>query len=600
MKATKLLFGACALLAFSACSDDKDSGNAPDYTESAYIRVNILGNNSTVGRAEGDDEDWTADDNQFEHGSGDENVINNVTLIFYDARGNYVASADITNGDETTNPDANVDVLKSVEAKVGLPDGKFPSFMMAFVNPINIDDIKTSTLNAIPDRTRTTYSGANGKFAMNNSVYYSKDGELQRAVAVSQANFYQDPEDAANHDAVDVYVERLAAKISLKFDDNASQTQTGTLDGATEGSTKKLTFHVEGWGVNARAKECYLSKRFIGKTFAEMNKDFNSFYWNDYLRFRSYWAISPFYASTSTNKFPDVSDDIRYKDNSGNVQSNADNYTFTYRAYKDLTREFGKSTYAMENTIHSSYYNGSTKDVNTSAALISVVVKGYYTLGDSDAKQTFYLYGGKIYEKAEYLKLMANYGAVIGRLAQDGKTWMALDNTDKLDEIFTIAHPTKAVAGDTKVEENKVTIQWNKNYNGTTKYYYKNADGEVVEITAANRAQINTDLQANCGLATAYTDGAAYFNVPIRHIAPAPKSDNETWAAGSFGVVRNHHYVITIDGFADLSTATIGHGVFDPEQPIVPPSDPNDEYGIKANINVLSWRIVKHDVTLGE
>lgn len=603
MKATKLLCGAFALLALSACSDDNDRGKAPDYSESAYIRVNIISSASSGSRA---DDDETASDDQFENSTiAAESEINSAYLVFYDARGNLMTFVPLDNSqikDKSTSTN-NIDAVKTVEAKVNLPDGKFPSYMMVFANPLDIDDITGSSLDAIANRTRDKYRKTDSSpFAMNNSVYYSKDGELQRAVKVSQADFYlsgEDPDDS--YKPVDVYLERLAAKVSLKMAANV-ENQTGII--ATEDNPVKtrLTFHVTGWGVNALAKNCYLSKRFIGKNFDDMNDDFNSFLWNDYLRFRSYWAISPFYNSTTTNKFPNVSDDIRYKNDSGNWQNQSNNYTLLYRSYSDLTRKIGENdAYVMENTIHSSYYNGTINDVNTSAALISVIVKGYYTLDDSDEQETFFLYGGDIYRQDDYLKYMANLGAVVGRKDPDG-SWVALDDTDVLTDIFTIAHPTKPSVGDGGVEENKVTIQFNKNYsnsnNGAKQYYYSN-NGDYELITASNIAKVNADLQANCGLATAYNKGMAYFNVPIRHLAPDPEADL-AWAAGAFGVVRNHHYVITIDGYAALSTATIGHGVWEPTQPIVPPSDPNDEYGIKANFNVLSWRLVNHGVTLGE
>lgn len=83
MKKNKLLFGALALLAFTACSDDKSnepilSGNAQD----AFIKVNILSANSGSRAGE-----------EFADGEGDENDIQNITLIFYGASGNYLTHA---------------------------------------------------------------------------------------------------------------------------------------------------------------------------------------------------------------------------------------------------------------------------------------------------------------------------------------------------------------------------------------------------------------------------------------------------------------------------------------------------------------------------
>lgn len=608
MKATKLLFGACALLAFSACSDDKDSGNAPDYTESAYIRVNILGNNSIGGRAEDDENTLTKDD--FKNGTTEENDIKSAVLAFYDANGNFMSSVTVTkanqvSGDQQpgliypgpTSSDFNIEVIKTVEARVSLRDGKIPSFMMVYANPVNKADDISWSLEELKSATITQARVGSGTesspyyYVMNNSVYFDEHKTLQRAVPVSRANFYQTAEEANDADEVNVYLDRVAAKVTL--------TQTEGLTGHSgklEENGKTLKFVITGWGVNALAKKSYVTKRFGDRAFENISLPF---LWNDATRYRSYWAMTPHY---STGNYPFVSDQVPTPDNQAN-----NGLTLTYRPFQNLTRQPGTSTVTLENTVSSQFYNGGDGTQNTNAALISVVVAGYYTLDGNEITEedgtkhgdTFYLYGDKLYDTTNMMNELAAQGAVVGKLSE-GK-WVGLKDED-VAKIFEIYHPTTPVAGDAAkgIEENKVTIRFKQSaLAGNETYYYKNGDSDPVLITSTNRAAVNTEILSNTGLATAFTKGYAYFNVPIRHIADAPTGEN-AWAAGSFGVVRNHWYMVNIDAFAPLSLKTIGHGVFDPEKPVVPPSDPNDEYGIKANINVLSWRIVKHDVTLGE
>ena len=55
---------------------------------------------------------------------------------------------------------------------------------------------------------------------------------------------------------------------------------------------------------------------------------------------------------------------------------------------------------------------------------------------------------------------------------------------------------------------------------------------------------------------------------------------------GDLGVVRNHVYNIEITGVTGL-----GIGLENPDQPMVPPMDP-DNYYIAARLNVLAWRVV--------
>lgn len=624
MKTKNLLFGALAMLALSACSDDKNNVPDIDTSQMAYIRVNILGNSTSIGRAEGDDDNSSVypspGDDKFQYGSSDENEINSAVLVFYDANGSFMTKAVVNKANETqladreadnntvvnviypgaTSTDKNVEVVKTVEASVSLSDGIIPSYMMVFANPINNaeninwnlkDFVKGATLSSYRksitvDKNETYY------YTMNNSVYFDDNKNIQRAVPVSRDNFYQAKAKADENPApVDVYLDRVAAKVSLTMNDEAGE-QSGELEPGTT-----LKFVVTGWGLNAVAKEAYVTKSFFGRSYDQISL---AFFWNDPDRFRSYWAISPHY---NEGKYPFVSDQVVEDNNSSEPK-----FTLTYRPFDQITREFGKSAYTLENTVFSSFYSSNDASTNNKAALISVIVAGYYTtngnvITETDGTkhgETFYIYGEKFYNEVNMKRALAEQGAVVGKMSE-GK-WVGLDNDD-VEAIFKIAHPKKPVVGDVSkgIEENKVTVQLiDSKLNNNSTYYYKNTTtGEISLIRSDMIETVNAEILANTGLATAYTDGYAYFNVPIRHLAPEPTGTN-SWGNGSFGVVRNHHYMVNVTGFAELSLKSLGHGVFDPKKPIVPPSDPNDEFGIKANIKVLSWRLVNQNVVLGK
>lgn len=602
MKSNKLFFGALTLLAFTACSDDKiaDEPISGDDTF-AYINVNLLspgaGSRATT-------------DNDFDLGTDTENKIENIVMIFYGSQGNYLSSASMSKGeitleDATNNEEKNVELIKTAKVKVSLSGGTIPSYVMVFANPVNAGDINWG-LSAIKNKTRNTYIGSNSNFAMNNSVYF-KNGVLQRAVSVSKANFYQTEAEETSASTVDVYIERLAAKVKLygKSESKVLGTQSGTLD------NKTLNFVVDGWGLNATAKKCYLSKYFDLESFTdgyttlndELNKKFAD--WNESDKSRSYWAISPDYFKPVNNivnnkyNYPYVSDQAPVSE--GETKDNILNYY----SFKDFAAggsqnvAVGSSTYTLENTRHSDFYNGN--DYKNSA-LISAVVVGHYTV-NNEAKD-FYVQGSKIYLEADYLTAMAEAANVI--VKSDGSK---LTKDDNLSTIFEIFHPTTPNMGDaTKgVEENRVTVriknsktgnEYLPDYSSLSNYKFKDGAADAEEISATNIDKINQLLYNHCGLSSMYKEGKAYFNIPIRHLADEPK-EKEAWGAGSYGVVRNHLYNIEVKGFAELKFATLGEGVRDPEDPIVPPTDPDDKYGIKANIKVHSWRLVKQSVTLG-
>lgn len=586
MKNYRILVGALAALAMTACSDDKgDSPKNPGETTDVFLKVNILSPNSDVisGRA--------TTDSDFSEGTTDENEIQNITLVFYDSRGNYLTSKPVSKSsgftDATNSESPNVAVVKTVKAAISVQDGKYPSYMMAFVNPVDNSNISTS-LSEIATQTRTGYKGSNQNFAMNNSAYYDNGGIFYRAVPVSKDNFFVNEDDEST--AVDVYVERLAAKVILKGT-STSETSLGTQEGELNG--KQLKFTVTGWGLNAEARSMYLCKN-LGTSFSSMTSAMGTgntpsdVWWNDPTRHRSYWAVSPFYTKPSETdniknnqyQFPFVSD-----------QANGLT-TLKYNKWSDMNKVIGTSTYTLENTMEAAFYNANSFQ---NSSLISAIVAGYYTV-DGEQKD-FYVQGENIYLEEEYLLAMAKLGAVI--VKSDGSPVYNDADKSSLKEIFQIHHPqTPAIGDNTRgVEENKVTIQFKGD---RSQYKYKLGNAAPVDITDANIDEINDRLYSNCGLSSMYKDGKAYFNVPIRHLASEPTGENAALPLGYYGVVRNHVYEISVSGFANLSFETMGEGVRNPEDPIVPPTDPSGEIKINASVKALAWRMVKQTVTLGQ
>ena len=612
MKSNKLFFGALTLLAFTACSDDKNNEPISGEDTFAYINVNLLSPGLDGGRGVED-----LDNDDFQEGTPDENNITSLVMVFYDALGQQMASASTAGGEITlkdATPDKNmpnVAKIKTANAKVTLSNGKIPSYMMVFANPINASDVEWN-LGSIAQKTRTEYKSANG-FAMNNSVHFHADKTLQRAVKVSEENFFQDPATSAT--AVDVYLERLAAKVKL-HGKTGTESTLGTQSGSLENedkTTATLSFEVKGWGINGAAKSCYLSKYFnlsnYSNSYDQLNEQLKDGFadWNDAGRHRSYWAITPHYYKPANNnngsKFPYVSDQV--------VNSGTNASTLYYYSWKDFESganthvEVNNSCYTLENTVQSSFYNNC--DYRNSA-LVSAIVVGQYKYNNEI--RDFYIYGKNIFLKEDLMKYLAKTFPII--VKKDGK---ALTQEDNISALFDIYHPGKALINESKgVEENKVTIKLKgtkgygekesdtNDFSAFTEYRYQNGS-TLEEISASNIDNINKLLYQTCNTANMYKEGKAYFNIPIRHLAEGDgegKNSEGNYVAGAYGVVRNHLYDITINGFATLSFETLGKGVRDPEDPIVPPTDPGDKYGIDANIKVHSWRLVTQTVTLGE
>ena len=84
-----------------------------------------------------------------------------------------------------------------------------------------------------------------------------------------------------------------------------------------------------------------------------------------------------------------------------------------------------------------------------------------------------------------------------------------------------------------------------------------------------------------------------YYNIPIEHLNNGAITANGTIPEAKYGVVRNHHYVVTIDNLEK-----IGKGIFDEDERIVPGDPDGDTYYVGAKINILSWKIVSQNVEL--
>lgn len=617
MKKNKLLFGALALLAFTACSDDKS--NEPDNPVNdgakAYVKVSVM-TTSTGSRA------TAPSGTEFEDGTTtpvDENTINQILLVFYDQNRNYIGDATLTKTDLTPgNPDGeqaqNVEKYGTGVAEVSL-GGVIPKYMMAFANPISSGDIKVG-VNAVKLQERSVFKTGNG-FTMNNSVYFDKDGKIQREVPVDASQIFSSKEDAEaakDGNIITVWLERMAGKVTLSGA-TSSETEipdrTGTLD------SKQLKFVVEGWGLNVTAKKMYLSKFYRlteGLTFESLSQRLNTFYWNDADRHRSYWAFSPDYDKTDNFKLVTHGEEVEPTKVYGtDFPYVADQVTsdskFNYYPFKSFLpkkegdpdeikgshhKAVGATEYTLENTVSSAIYAKSCDYRNS--ALISAVVIGHYEVNGT--RQNFYVRNEKIYLEDDFKKEMA---IIAGGYLVD-KNGNSLNKENYTTGLFKICRPNAKWSTDEKgIQENRITVELSSvNAAKDAGLKYKSGpDAEAVEIDANNFDDINKKIYEICGLSYAYTDGYAYFNIPVEHLGKTP-SDAENPVAGSYGIVRNHHYNITVSGWADLSFATLGTGVYDPEKPVVPPTDPSDKIAVKAEMRVLTWRLVPQNVTLGE
>lgn len=668
---TKFYVGLIAIaVGISACSKDQDlviDNAKAEYDQMRYIAVQIGAPN-------------VAESRTFENGSKDESYINRLDFFFYDATGNPTSSplsmseSEIANNGTFGNPDPNVSgnnvtrIYTSV-VPVALTQGQnLPSQVICVVNGVEsgVNEIKTLPLSDLIDVERTYFSNQSC-FVMSNSVYYGRDivtGQTNQRLCATPINANSQlfgTKEAAqkaitNSTAgaiVDIYVERVAAKVGLNLD----KTAINNYELETSDHQKvTLTFVPEYWAMNATDKSIYLTKRYgvenIEGTTTTINRlpsfdEINSALtgggftnWNDAPNHRSYWGTSPSYFA---NNYPDVSDDV----NDLVTAADPDKYESRYYSYEELSERanqgIGSQAIKSESGSFSTSYSGTqggyqgisssgyiyTRETtvakarindihnsNPAAAVASAVVVGKYSVKGANTEEgTFYIDRNS----GEHGIYYAKENDVISALAAR-QTVVFEDNQGKTASgasVFGLEHPKAAVRekAQTKLAGRLVTLQLKSLPTDRHLYYYaikSDGTGGYVEISNENLVDVNTQL-LSVGYVDKFAQGLAFYSIPIRHVNwkdefyVTKKWTEETEENGEKVTVEHENPVGTYDWVAMTtgslgvvrnhvynltinSISGLGTALRDPKQPIVPAKEEANQY-IAARLNVLSWNV---------
>ena len=593
---------AVALLAAACSSDEPNDGpnTGTDKDGQAFMKVRI--NYADGGRA-------TAGD--FENGKDFEHTVSTARFFFYDDQQNYVTEASVWNGGKPNdaNPDANIEYFgNNVLVLSGLDNNNFPKYMLTVLNaPAGFTSEMTlqGTADRLLEQAATATDGGiyggSGNFIMSTSSYGRTDADEPAFVNVlTTDNFKLSATDAlAENNSVEVYVERLAAKVSVGVDNEAE----GLVYDAEKGMYK-LRITVSGdpndqdnAGDNIGAADVYI--KFNGWALSNTRKSTHlckdiasvtaglTFNWDNAARgfYRSWWGASVGYGSAvSTADLNQFSFNELNKHFYNEMAAGADNDT--YKTYVD---------YCAENTNTAEYFNSGKKDANGNELVdprfVTSVLLGATTYmevtenGVTELKPVdLILYNGLYFTDKALRDYAMRYVQGLDKLNYytkvDGK-----EEYNQLSADFAKVVITGDNASDVKVVADETA------FTGKT-IYTKNADGNGYTPVADNATVIsalNTSLAKVEG-ATGYKDGQMYYNIPIEHHYEA---SGKALEEGEYGIVRNHFYQLTVN-----SIKRLGHGVYDPTKDIIPDEEEDPKYYVGAHINILSWKVVKQNVEL--
>ena len=577
----KYLFIALAALGFAACAEHIDGPNAPIHNgelEESYIAINLMSADSDT-RAIDDDPYGNADEYGYEDGTDAERLIKTAYFFFFDENGNpfNVTGApatapggaknhlSLTIGNTTGKGDPNVSDIKEAVLILNTYKGVYPKQVVAVLNwtPRDI----AYSLSDLHDELATIGNDDAG-YVMSNSVYMNSGNKMVDAVPLTDANIKKSADEAKNT-PVEIYVERVAAKVVLTAsgkvaDNNIFSTKTTSqLVTLSEITATPVYVQLNGWELY----NDYATSNLLKNIDTTWSVEDLGLTWNDIPYFRCYWADS---------QDTDIEDSFSWSYQDYESKGFKTAYGFGIAAANDKYATRSTYTYCGENT-------------NGEKLRTKVILKGQLMQKNGETYEPLELasWYGNEYAGEENLKR-----AVANSLAY---TLFYANGTDANgNNIYTSISYTDidCVAGGTIDPEAKaydVYFKLSDAGDDKTWYQYSTSSGYQLLGSADNHIDsTNAYLAANVEPALLYTKGQTYYILDIKHLGAAGKT-------AEFGVVRNHVYQIDIKSIQGYGSPYYGglSNIVTPEYP-----EKYDDTYVAARINVLSWKVVKQGVDI--
>lgn len=574
MKISKLFPFACVALMMSACASDKEeigSGTRPG-SDPQYLAVNIVNVGATP----------TTRTTDYENGTAEESAITKVRFYFFNGDGSpYLiknpGGTGVTGGEDknwleaspaddtpTSGTPSQIEKITQTVLVINGVQAAAPAAIVAVVNPETVeattlqnekggDVMRLSELRYSAVGSQFYKKDATGKvsdFVMSNSVYVNAGEDVCASLV---AGHVTTSAETAKTKAVDIYVERVVAKVTADVDNNAFELGNGTNWENTKYGTKKpvgksgdydVYAVIEGWGLASENGKAEVEKQ-VNKTWADGTLGFTPWTTSDY--HRCFWEKSvAFDAGTG-----------------GNQPVNP-----TFNQLKAKMREV---LYTLPNTPESKVTDLKNNDLTKFAVAATLKYK--------DASNNWHYaeicrYNGVSILGIDNLKRQVALTFSQYYTSTDGTTYTQLSKDD-----INFKDP------DATTQQYLVTPTLANDATGTKKYYTKTTTGTTPSFTKVGKAEVLAAIEAD--KAEIRRDGRAYYYVPIKHLGG-------TGELAEYGIVRNHFYKITLSGIKGFGTP-----VYDPSKVVVPAVPTYQDTYLAARVQVLQWRVVNQNASLG-
>lgn len=557
---SSVLASALMMTMMSCSSSDDLNGGSADANDKSYLAIRINNVGSVAGSR--------ATAAEYENGTADENHIESVRFYFFNSDGspyilkkdgqstgkNWLEKNSDLNTENKQNP--NVSMISNPLLVIEGNTGASPAVMIAVINPNSLDGDKLGDgAKTLDDVKRTSifsqfYATGNKDFVMSNSVYVANGVEKCASIVTG---FVATTADAAKAKPVDLFVERVVAKVQPTIDANYAATdgrKWTKIDGKDAMKvgvygTNDIYAVVDGWGVADENGKAELVKQVDTK-------------WNDENLGISVWTSPDYHRCFWTSS-------VAFAAGNGAEGNAPVNHSYNDYANRQLTDCAYTLPNAPTSEVSDPYANTLTKMV-----LATHLV---YKDGENYKNAEICQYRGQEYLHVEDVKTeVANNFADIYIKKGDTRTKLQpsdIEFTTKAPNIKdyqVVATLRTLVAGET-LQKKTGTTEDASSYQDVNKEDLQN-------LMNKEPAQIRKD-------------GKAYYFIPIRHLGTDPTK------LGYYGIVRNHVYSINIQNMYGFGTP-----VYDPAKTIDPTIPSNDATYLAARINVLSWRVVKYNADL--
>lgn len=576
MKISKLFPFACVALMMSACASDKEeigSGTKPG-SDPQYLAVNIVNVGATpTTRAAG-----------YENGTAEESAIKKVRFYFFNGDGspyliknpgmgveggenkNWLEASPADDSSTSGTPSQTEEKITQTVLVINGVQSAAPAAIVAVVNPETVDaatlknggTMRLSELrySAVGSNfyKKDADNGAVSDFVMSNSVYVNAGEDVCASLV---AGHVTTSAETAKTKPVDLYVERVVAKVTADVDNNAFELGNGTNWDADKYGTKTAVGKsgdydvyavIEGWGLASENGKAEVEKQ-VDKTWTDGILGFSPWTTSDF--HRCFWE-----KSVALDLGPGANQPV--------------NPTFS-----QLNAKMHDVLYTLPNTPESKV----TDLKNNNLTKFAVAA----TLRYKDADNNWHYAEICRYNGVSILGIDNLKRQVALTFSQYYTSTDATNYTQLSKDDIVFKDP------DASTQQYLVTPTLADDPAGTKKYYTKTNTGTTSTFTEVPKAKVLAAIEAD--KAEIRKDGRAYYYVPIKHLG---STDTNADAIAEYGIVRNHFYKITLSGITGFGTP-----VYDPSKVVVPAVPTYQDTYLAARVQVLQWRVVNQNASLG-